>query len=89
MNRGWTIDSNSGHSSVTAQHVISYDESLSLLIISDEKNDIHHVNHDIDILSMKCFHSMGIKDSDTIQIQKQLVYTISLFQSKISLFHSN
>ena len=62
---------------------------MKVYTISDENNDIHHVNHDIDILSMKCFHSIGIKDSDTIQIQKQLVYTISLFQSKISLFHSN
>ena len=89
MNRGWTIDSNSGHSSVTAQHIISPDETLSLLIINDEKNDIHRVNRDIDILCMKCFHSIGIKDGDTIQIQKQLVYTISLFQVKFNFFHSN
>lgn len=89
MKRGWSIDSNSGHSSVTAQHIISPDETLSLLIINDEKNDIHRVNRDIDILCMKCFHSIGIKDGDTIQIQKQLVYTISLFQVKFNFFHSN
>ena len=56
---------------------------------NNEKNDIHRVNRDIDILCMKCFHSIGIKDGDTIQIQKQLVYTISLFQVKFNFFHSN
>lgn len=77
--RGWNIDSHSGNSAIILQRIIDSDETLSLLIKADEKNDVQHVGNDGVLLKIRCFHNIGIDEKPEIHIKKQLVYTVSFF----------
>ena len=90
MNSGWYINSNSGSSQISLQYKIANDELLSILINADESHDIQHIRDDIYFYTFRCFHNIGIRENqqtNKMEIQKQLVYTISFFPILFDSFH--
>ncbi|OAO17665.1 hypothetical protein AV274_0607 [Blastocystis sp. ATCC 50177/Nand II] len=76
--RNWSIDSQSGSSKVLLQHRINDDEFISIFIEVSERGDVQHCPDKSELYTFHCVHNIGILQSPSYLVKRQLVYSFAL-----------